>query len=1185
MIGHTQPRRLAARTVAQRIAEELAQPLGETVGYQVRFTDRVAASSRVKLMTDGILLSEIQRDRQLRKYDTLIIDEAHERSLNIDFLLGYLKQLLPRRPELKLIITSATIDLDSFSRHFDNAPVIEVSGRSYPVDTHYLEPGPDSPDLNERIVQALETILEGVHGRPGDTLVFLSGERDIRELSHTLRRRQLPDLEVLPLYARLSQAEQNRVFQLPRGRRRRVVLATNVAETSLTVPGIRYVIDPGYARISRYSYRNQIQRLPIEAISQASANQRQGRCGRIANGVCLRLYSEEDFQARPEFTEPEIRRTNLASVILQMLRLKLGAVDRFPFINPPDNRLVRDGYRLLEELGAVSNRGRLTPLGRQMADFPVDPKFARMLLAAAETGCLREILVIVSGLSVQDPRERPADKQQAADEKHRRFWHERSDFLAWWNLWQYYEEQRQALSQNQLRKLCQREFLSFLRMREWRDIHFQLTVACKRAGLRQNPAAADYDTIHKALMTGLLGNLAQFKEGHEYRGSRNRQLQIFPGSGQFKHKPAWLLAGEVVETSRVYAREVAAVDPRWALDINPALLKHHYYEPHWQARSGRVVAFERITLYGLVLVDRQRVHYGPINPEEARSILIRSGLVEGRMRQPPTFLRHNRKRIAELVDLESRFRRRDLLVDDETQYRFYDERLPASITTQNRLRSWLKKEQGAGARLRMERADLSLREVEAASEAQFPDTIAWRDFELQLQYHFEPGHPDDGVTVVLPVGLLNRLPRYRFEWLVPGLLREKCIQLLKALPKSLRKNLVPVPDTVDRALADMPVEDRPLTDVLADRLVEVSGVRVSRDDWSPGALEDYYRMNLKVVDAEGRQLAQGRDLEALLNAVPGRDEPAKVAGLAPGDPSREALTTWPEGEVPGIFRQRQAGIEIESYPALVDRGDAVAVVLLDYPVQAAVAHRKGLLRLFRMHCAEAVRFLRRELLRGNEFNLLFAGAGLSREAVLDDLVDGCLAQAMLPGDSRPPANLPRTREAFMSRLGQGRAELVNQGNSFESLLGNLLPPLASVRRRLNSLEASAAASTRDDIERQLSRLLASGFLRDTPWQWLRHLPRYLKSIDLRLERFSGQQQKDQRYCEMMVAHETRLAEKLAADPEALMTNPELLLYRWMIEEFRVSLFAQSLGTSLPVSAKRLDEQWQQVVEWGIENPV
>ena len=1175
-IGHTQPRRLAARTVAQRIAEELGETLGETVGYQVRFTDTVGERTRVKLMTDGILLAEIQRDRQLRQYDTLIIDEAHERSLNIDFLLGYLKQLLPRRPDLKLIITSATIDVEGFSRHFDGAPVIEVSGRSYSIQTHYLDA--EEGDALGRAADAVEAIHGRDYGPSGDTLVFLSGEREIRELALTLRRRQLPGLEVLPLYARLSQAEQSRVFDTRKRAGMRVVLATNVAETSLTVPGIRFVVDTGVARVSRYSVRSKLQRLPVEPVSQASANQRQGRCGRVAEGVCLRLYSEQDFLGRPEFTEPEIQRTNLAAVILRMLKLKLGAVEDFPFINPPDGRLIRDGYRLLQELTAVDDSGGLTPLGQRMAELPVDPRFARMLLAAAEGGALAEMLVIASALSVQDPRERPADKQQAADEKHRRFWDERSDFLAWLNLWNYYEEQRQALSQSQLHKLCQREFLAFMRMREWRDVHFQLTVACRQGGLRPGGAPASYEAVHGALLTGLLSNIAQWQEGREYLGSRNRKLQIFPGSSQSKKRPAWLLAAEIVETSQVFARCVARIDPAWATEANPALLKHHDYEPHWHTRSGRVMAFRRTSLYGLVLADKQKIHYGPVNPTESRAILIRGALVEGRIKPRPSFLQHNLALVEELEALESKARRRDLVADEQRIVQFYDERVPDNITTANRLRGWLKKHPEADAALQLSREQLLMRSLDEELGNQFPDHLDWEDFSLTLSYHFEPGHSEDGVSVTVPVGLLNRVPRYRFQWLVPGLLREKCIALVKALPKALRKQLVPVPDFVDRALADMVVADQPLVDALGAALRAVAGVRIAASDWDSAGLDDYYRMNYRIVDADGKLLRQGRELDRLIDAS--RDETRESLGA--GDSSAawaSGLTRWDLGELPERWRATQAGIQIESYPALQDDGDSVSVALHDYPGQAELAHRRGLVRLYQLQCSQPLRYLRKNLLRGNAANLLLAGAGLARDALLDDLLDAVFARAFLD-----VSVLPRSESEFQSGLQAGRGELVGIGNDYERILLAVFEPLVGVRTRLGALEDGALSYAREDMHRQLQGLLGAGFCYRTPWARMGHYPRYMRALLTRLERLTAQPGKDRGHTDTLTELQAPLEAYLEQSPQALELNRELQEYRWMLEELRVSFFAQSLGTSQPVSAKRLGEQWARVEAWRLANP-
>ena len=1181
MIGHTQPRRLAARTVAQRIADELRTGLGDLVGYQVRFTDKVSAASAIKLMTDGILLAEIQRDRLLSAYDTIIIDEAHERSLNIDFLLGYLKRLLPQRPDLKLVITSATIDVDSFSRHFNGAPIIEVSGRTYPVQTHYLDPTEtDSEEGSAAQIAALvDDIDAGRFGRRGDVLVFLPGERDIRELARALRHN--PSLDVLPLYARLSQAEQNRVFSTASGRGIRVVLATNVAETSLTVPGIRYVIDPGVARISRYSFRTKIQRLPIEPISRASADQRKGRCGRIAAGVCIRLYSEADFMLRPAFTDPEIMRTNLAAVVLQMLVLGLGEVEDFPFINPPDSRMVRDGYKLLEELGAVTPAGELTGMGRRMAGLPADPRLARMVLAAAEHGCLEELLVIASALAIQDPRERPAEKQQQADQAHARFRHPRSDFMAWLNLWRYYEEQRQDLSANQLAKLCKREFLAYMRMREWRDVHTQLSIACRSQRLQPRPTLAEeenYEGVHKSLLAGLLGNIAQLQEGRDYLGSRNRKLQIFPGSSQARKPPKWLVAAEIVETSGVYAREVGAIDPEWALDINPALLRTHYYQPHWQARSGRVMAYERVTLYGLTLVDKRPVHYGPIVPVEARELLIREGLVAGKLHPAPPFLKHNQRLVRELEELESRTRRRDILVDEQVVYEFYADRLPEDAYTAGRLQGWMKREPAAAAGLRMHRENLLARDPGSNLEQQFPDHLVWEDMRFRLSYQFEPGGASDGVSVTVPVALLNRVPRYRFDWLVPGLLREKCIQLVKALPKEKRKQLVPVPDHVDRALAALEPDNTDLLQALSLALGRHGGPRLAQSDWSPQKLDDYYRMNVRVVDADGRLLGHGRNLDELVNRFRS-DTRQSVSSGREHSPARSGITRWDFGELPREWRFRQAGLDILSFPALVDESDSVAIVLCDYPGEARLRHRLGVLRLLRLHSSQQVKFLRKQLLQGNEFSLALAAASRERTVLLEDLIDASYLQAMAVD-----AAAPYSEADFVQLLERGRADVITRGNELESMLLASLRVLADIRRLLAALQAAAWPDARRDIDAQLQRLLAPAFLRDTPAPWLAQLPRYLKAVRTRVERLPGQYAKDQGHTAQLQALAAPLWEAADRRPGLLLLSEEAARYRWLLEEFRVSLFAQNLGTREAVSAKRLQEQWQAVANWLGKNP-
>ena len=1172
-IGHTQPRRLAARTVAQRIAEELGADLGALVGYQVRFHDQVGEDTAVKLMTDGILLAELQRDRELTQYDTLIIDEAHERSLNIDFILGYLKQLLPRRPDLKVIVTSATIDEQRFAEFFDDAPVIRVSGRSYPVQTHYLLADGDTlEDPVDALAGTVLAVREGQWGTPGDMLVFLAGERDIRDLAKRLRG--ATGLDVLPLYARLSQAEQARVFG--RGQRRglRVVLATNVAETSVTVPGIRYVIDPGDARISRYSYRTRVQRLPIEPVSQASADQRRGRCGRVGPGVCLRLYSEADYLRRPPFTDPEIQRSNLAAVVLQMLLLGLGKVERFPFLDPPDSRLVRDGYRLLEELGAVDAGHRLTRLGRRMAAIPVDPTLSRMLLAAQRLSVLPELLVIASALAIQDPRERPADRQQQADQQHARFRHPRSDFLTLLNLWRYYEEQRQSLSENRLRRLCKREFLSYLRMREWRDMHRQLTIACRAQGLPPRGEIADdtdYESVHRALLAGLLGEIAQRDERREYQGTRNRRLMLFPGSTLYRKPSPWLVAGEVVETQQVYARMAAAIEPQWVLDINPALLRHHYYEPRWQPDKGRVMALRRTTLFGLTVSDRVPVHYGKIDAPLSRELLIREGLIPGRWPKQPPFLRHNLRLQREVQDMESRIRRRDLLVDDETLFRFYDERLPDAVVTAASLHSWLAGDGARDGQLRLQR-DMLLARDPGEELDQFPDSLQWDGQRYRLSYEFSPGGEADGVSVTLPLALLNRAPRFLFEWLVPGLLREKCIALIKGLPKRLRKQLVPVPDWAGRALERMQADDVPLIDALSAALAACGGPRVQPANWDLGALDDYYRMNVRVVDERGRLLAQGRDLESLVL----RFREATREQVSQGEdrsPRREGLVDWPGGDLPREWSFRQAGTRIVSYPGLRDDRETVAVALFDYPGAALVAHRRGLARLLTLAHKPLARQLRKRFLSDNEAALLLAAGGLDRDELLAGALDGILLSAGGVHDGRCYRDADyRAAVLACGRRGQGVA------NDYEQTLRNALQGLAEARRRMADA-ATTYPEAAQDLERQRLRLFSAATLRDLPFDLLRHLPRYARAMAVRAERLGANYRRDQAQQALLTALREPLDALLRESPEALTLSASTRRYWSMLEEFAVSLHAQHLGTSQPVSEKRLRAQWQEVQHW------
>lgn len=836
IIGHTQPRRLAARSVSSRIAEELKVPVGEQVGYQVRFTDHSNENTLVKLITDGILLAEVQNDRFLNRYDTIIIDEAHERSLNIDFLLGYLKLFLPKRPDLKVIITSATIDVERFSKHFDNAPVIEVSGRTYPVDVHYrpmedleLEGRDADLRLQQSVLASLREIEDSERGnksgRLGDVLVFLSGEREIRETAKFLRDAGLTHTEILPLYARLSTAEQNRIFHTHGGRR--VILSTNVAETSLTVPGIRYVIDPGTARISRYSVRSKVQRLPVEAVSQASANQRKGRCGRVADGICYRLYSEEDFLSRPEFTDPEILRTSLAAVILQMLRLGLGDIAAFPFVDMPDSKAINDGFKLLQELGAVSDSRCMTRVGQQLSQLPVDPRMARMLIESDKNRALNELLIITSVLAMQDPRERPAEKQQAADQRHRKHYHDDSDFMSLVQLWDSYEVQRQELSQNQLRKYCKQQFLSFMRMREWRDLHRQLSLACKGIGLKTNDEPAGYGEVHKSLLSGLLSHMGNKDEEADYMGARNRRFYLFPASTLFKRKPKWVMTAQLVETSRLFARVNAKIEPEWIEPLAGHLVKRNYFEPHWEKKRAQVIAYEQVTLYGLIVVGRRGVNYGAIDPVVSREIFIREALVEGHYHSRGAFQKHNLALMGEVDELEAKSRRRDIMVDPEMLYAFYDEHLPENIHNGAGFEKWrMTAEKEQPQQLFLTKEYLMMHDADQVTGNKYPDRLRWEGLELPLSYHFEPGTIDDGVTLTLPVQALRLLPKHRLEWLVPGMLYDKCVALVRALPKAVRKNFVPVPDYVKSAMESMSICDEPLTDILGHHLHRMAGVRI-----------------------------------------------------------------------------------------------------------------------------------------------------------------------------------------------------------------------------------------------------------------------------------------------------------------------------------------------------------------------
>ncbi len=1175
-IGHTQPRRIAARTVAQRIAQELVVPLGAQVGYQVRFTDQVTDTTLIKLMTDGILLAETQRDPLLEQYDTLIIDEAHERSLNIDFLLGYLKRILPKRPDLKVIITSATIDLERFSRHFDNAPIIEVSGRTYPVEVRYrpLAGGDSESDADlttqEAILQVLDEIAqdERRHNRlPGDVLVFLVGEREIRETSLFLRKAQLTATEVVPLYARLSAEEQNRVFQ-PHGGRR-IVLATNVAETSLTVPGIRYVIDPGQARISRYNYRSKVQRLPIEPISQASANQRKGRCGRVAEGICFRLYGETDFLNRPEFTDAEIVRTNLAAVILQMLNLKLGEIENFPFIDPPDRRLINDGYKLLQELNAVDAARRVTPLGRQMARIPADPRLARILIEAAANGCLREAQVIASALSSQDPRERPLDKQQLADERHVAWRDKDSDFVALLNLWNYFEEQRQSLTAGQLRTLCKQQFLSFLRMREWRDLHRQLHLVCQELGLRENPEPATYEAVHRTILAGYLTQIGYQDEKGEFQSTRGRRFYVYPGSALFKKPPKWLLAAEIVETSKVYARSVARIEPEWIEQAATHLVKKTYLEPHWEKKRGEVVAYEQVSLYGVVLVARRKVGYGRIDPVLSRELFIRHALVEGELDTRVEVFHHNRNLVLQVDDLEAKARRRDILVEPEVLVDFYDKRLPEEIVSSRHFESWVKKLPASEREaLKLRPEDLVKADDTAVIEEQFPDVLIWKGAQFQLQYRFEPGHPEDGVSVRVPVNAMKQLPSDRIEWLVPGMLREKCISLVKSLPKALRRNFVPVPDFVDAAVQALTPVDEPLTEHLGQQLKRMTGVTIAHDAWSLDTLEPHLRMNIKVFDEAGQLLLQGRSYHDLMEQLKGRVDTA-VLPKSTRLPDQKGLTDWTWGDLPAVIELSQGGTRTLWFPTLVDEGSSVHLTCVSDASLARHQARLGLARLIRFRLVQQEKYLHKNLPHLKEMGLYYAPVGQLGH-LLDDLLTAVVVAVFVPTE------LPRNLADFEQLIEAGRGRLTSVANDYARLVFEALRGYHHIAKQLKGKINLALALPLADVKRQLSHLVYKGFVSDTPLEWLEQYGRYFKALEQRLDKMPLQMQKERLFLAQMDSWwENYLARKEKLERQGVQDD-ELELYRWMLEEYRVSYFAQTLGTRIPVSDKRLEKQWEKV---------
>ncbi|CAL9481521.1 ATP-dependent RNA helicase HrpA [Streptomyces sp. enrichment culture] len=1193
MIGHTQPRRIAARTVAERVAEELDTPLGEAVGWKVRFTDQVNPDATfIKLMTDGILLAEIQTDRELRAYDTIIIDEAHERSLNIDFLLGYLAQLLPKRPDLKVVITSATIDPERFSRHFDDAPIIEVSGRTYPVEVRYrplLEEDSDDAD-RDQITAITDAVEELMAEGPGDILVFLSGEREIRDTADALTKKRYRSTEVLPLYARLSHAEQHRVFQ-PHGGRR-IVLATNVAETSLTVPGIKYVIDPGFARISRYSHRTKVQRLPIEPISQASANQRKGRCGRTSDGICIRLYSEDDFLSRPEFTDAEILRTNLASVILQMTAAGLGEIEKFPFIDPPDHRNIRDGVQLLQELGALDPtqkdpRKRLTQTGRKLAQLPVDPRLARMVLEAERNGCVREVMVIAAALSIQDPRERPSDKQTQADQQHARFRDETSDFLAFLNLWRYIREQQKERGSSSFRRMCKQEYLNFLRIREWQDIYAQLRTVAKQMGMHLDDQDAPADRIHVSLLSGLLSHIGMkdVKESkdsgqggrrdggrNEYLGARNAKFAIFPGSALFKKPPRFVMSAELVETSRLWARVNAKIEPEWVEPLAEHLIKRTYSEPHWEKDQAAVMAYEKVTLYGVPIVAQRKVNYGRIDPELSRELFIRNALVEGDWRTHHKFFADNRKLLTEVEELEHRARRRDILVDDETLFDFYDQRIPEHVVSGAHFDSWWKhKRREQPDFLDFEREMLIRESADAVTKADYPDSWRQGPLKFRVTYQFEPGADADGVTVHIPLQVLNQVTDEGFDWQIPGLREEVVTELIRSLPKPIRRNYVPAPNYAKAFLERAVPLQEPLTVTMARELKRMVGVPFEADDFDWSRVPDHLKVTFRIVDERRRTLAEDKDLEALKlqlrpKARKALSQAAAATAQRRGGESleRRGLTDWTIGSLTRVFETRRAGQPVKAYPALVDDGDSVSVRLFDSEAEQAEAMWKGTRRLILLGIPVNPAKFASEKLTNPQKLALSANPHGSVQALFDDCA--MAAADKLIADFGGPV---WDEESYRKLFDKVRAEIVDTTVRAVGQVQQVLAAWQACERRLKGVRSPALLPNLQDVRTQLDGLVRPGFVTETGLRRLPDLMRYLVAADRRLQQMPTNVQRDTTRMAKVHEMQDEYAWLLEQMPQGRPVPQQVRDIRWMIEELRVSYFAHALGTAYPVSDKRI----------------
>ncbi|OOF56754.1 ATP-dependent RNA helicase HrpA [Rodentibacter genomosp. 2] len=1174
MIGHTQPRRIAARSVAARIAEELQSDLGDLVGYKVRFNDQISDNTQIKLMTDGILLAEIQTDRFLNQYSCLIIDEAHERSLNNDFILGYLKQLLPRRPDLKVIITSATIDVERFSKHFNHAPIIEVSGRTYPVEVRYR------PIIDEEDQDQLQSILNAVdelqaEGR-GDILIFMSGEREIRDTAEALQKQNLKHTEILPLFARLSALEQNKIFH-PSGLNR-IVLATNVAETSLTVPGIKYVIDPGTARISRYSYRTKVQRLPIEPISQASANQRKGRCGRVSEGICIRLYSEEDFNSRPEFTDPEILRTNLASVILQMTALGLDDIEAFPFVDAPDRRNIQDGVKLLEELGALETiktksgeKRRLTQIGRQLAQLPVDPRLARMLLSAVNFASVYEVMVIVSALSIQDPRERPTEKQQSADEKHRRFADKKSDFLAFLNLWNYLQEQQKALTKNQFRRQCQKDFLNYLRIREWQDIYHQIRLAVREMGLPINSEKAEYQQIHTALLSGLLSHIGlKDTEKQQYLGGRNTHFSIFPNSVLFKKQPKWVMTAELVETSKLWGRMVSEIESEWIEPLADHLVKKSYAEPRWSKSRGAVIADEKVSLYGVPIVVARPVNYGAIDPIVSREIFIQSALVEGNWHTKHNFFKQNQYLIREVEELEHKSRRRDILVDERTLFEFYDQRIGTEVVSQKHFDAWWKKASKQDSELlNFERSFLINEGAEKVSKLDFPNFWYQGNLKLKLTYQFEPGTEADGVTVHIPLPLLNQVEMGGFDWQIPGLREELVIALIKSLPKLYRRNFVPAPNYARAFLERAIPLEKPLLDTLIYELRRMTGVIVAEEHWNWAQIPSHLKMTFRVVDEKGKKIAESMDLDALKFELKERVQES-ISAVADDAIEQSGVHIWNFAELPQFYEQKKHGFSVKAFPAIVDEKESVGIKLFETEFEQKVAMQQGLRRLLLLNVPSPIKYLHEKLPNKSKLGLYFTPFG----RVLD-LIDDCIACAVdkliadFGGLVWNEKSFEKLRDFIRENLNDITVEIAQK-------VEEILTFTHTLNQRLKGKMDFTMAFALSDIKSQLSGLVYQGFVQKSGYHRLSDLLRYLQAIDKRIDKLAQDVNRDRAAMLRVEQVQQTYQQLLVKLPKSKPIPDEVAEIRYMIEELRVSLFAQQLGTKYQVSDKRILNLIQQL---------